>query len=305
MLVRLRFSHIDAGQVTGYAVALAGTGRRGGAPRRYGGGRLLAELTLPRLRSRWDPRNGRPDRCGTFRFTIPERDAIFEHAARQAATAAEHIRCSAHGDRAGAADAAWAAADSLHMAARVLRNPELRRAADTYDRAARAQYGQIPRPSREGSQLRTAARLMALTGPVTGDAALVTVVLVASLVALAVAVAELREAQHLAAQSAAARRAAMQLRAASVRLRSCVLYPGQPKAPRRSGTANAPDLARSDVATSWRPSALQLLAPAGLAPTRAEHHRRDSPGRDGDPGRGIWAPIASASVTPALQSAVT
>ncbi len=161
------------------------------------------------------------------------------------------------------------------MAARVLRNPELRRAADAYDRAARAQYGQIPRPSREGSQLRAAARLMALTGPATGDATLVTVVLIANLVALAVAVAELREAQQLAAQSAAARRAAMQLRAASLRVRSRAPYPGQRKAPRRSRTANAPDLARSDVATSWRPSVLHCwprmawpqLAPSTTAQT--------------------------------------
>ena len=281
VLVRLRFSEINAGQVTGYAVALPGQDAGGGTPRWFGGGRLSAELTLPRLRSRWDPRSGRPDRCGTFRFTIPERDAIFEHAARQAATAAEHIRCSAHGDRAGAADAAWAAADTLHMAARALRNPELRRAADTYDRAARAQYGQIPRPSREGSQLRAAARLMALTGPVTGDAALVTVVLIANLVALAVAVAELREAQQLAAQSAAARRAAMQLRAASLRARSRAPYPGQPKAPRRSSPANAPDLARSDVATSWRPKRPPATGPGWPGPNsrRAPPQRRPGPER--------------------------
>ncbi len=63
VLVRLRFSEIDAGQVTGYAVALPGQDADGGAPRWYGGGRLSAELTLPRLRSRWDPRNGWPDRC--------------------------------------------------------------------------------------------------------------------------------------------------------------------------------------------------------------------------------------------------
>ena len=285
VLVRLRFSEINAGQVTGYAVALPGQDAGGGAPRWYGGGRLSAELTLPRLRSRWDPRSSRPDRPGTFRFTIPERDAIFEHAARQAATAAEHIRCSARGDRAGAADAAWAAADTLHMAARALRNPELRRAADTYDRAARAQYGQIPRPSREGSQLRAAARLMALTGPVTGDATLVTVVLIANLVALAVAVAELREAQRHAAQAAAARSAATQLRAAGVRVRSPVPHPGRPEAARRSRTATAADLARNDVATPWRHRRPPPAGPVrpGPGPRRAPPPL-DAPDRTGDPG---------------------
>jgi len=48
-------------------------------------------------------------------------NAIYGHAARQAAAAAEHIRRCAHGDPSGAADAAWAAADTLHVAARVLR----------------------------------------------------------------------------------------------------------------------------------------------------------------------------------------
>ena len=64
----------------------------------YGGGRLAAGLTLPRLRRRWSraTEHGSADRPGAFRFTAPERDAIFEHAARQAAAAAEHIRrCAA------------------------------------------------------------------------------------------------------------------------------------------------------------------------------------------------------------------
>lgn len=244
-------------------------------------GRLSAELTLPRLRSRWDPRSGRPDRPGTCRFTILERDAIFEYAARQAATAAEHIRCSARGDRAGAADAAWAAADTLHIAARALRNPELRRAADTYDRAARAQHGQIPRPAREGVQLRAAARLMALTGPVTGDGTLMTVVLIANLVALAIAVAELREAQQLATQAAAARRAATQLREASVRVRSPVPHPRRPEASRSSRTVSAADFARNDVATPWHPKRHPPARPGWPGPDsrRAPPRRRHGPER--------------------------
>ena len=268
VLVRLRFSETSPGQVTGYAVALPGHDAGGGSPVWFVGGRLSADLTLPRLRSRWDAPSSRPDRPGTFRFTISERNAIFEHAARQAATAAEHIRCSAHGDRAGAADAAWAAADTLHVAARALRSPELRRAADTYDRAARAPYGQIPRRSREGSHLRAAARLMALTGPVTGDATLVTAVLIANLVALAVAVTELREAQQLAAQAAAVRSAATQLRAVGFRVRSPVPHPGRPEAAGRWRTATAADLARSDLATPWR-------------------HGRPPPARPVQPGPGL------------------
>ena len=284
VLVRLRFSEINPGQVTGYSVALPGPDGSDGTPSWYGGGRLAAGLTLPRLRSRWDPsRSSRggsgPERSGSL---IPERDAIFEHAARQAAAAAEHIRRCARGDPAGAADAAWAAADTLHVAARALRNPELRRAADAYDRAARAQYGQIPRRSREGSQLRSAARLMALTGRITGDTTLVTVALIASLVALAIAVAELREAQQLAAQAAAARGAAAQLRAAYVQARAPLPHPGQAKAPRRGRPANAADLARTDVAMPWRPRRPQAAGPGRPGPGP---RRGPLPPRHAGPGR--------------------
>ena len=106
----------------------------------------------------------RAEHPGAFRFTAPERDAIYAHASRQAAAAAEHIRRCAHGDPAAAADAAWAAADTLHVAARALRSRELRCAADAYDRAARAPHGRLPRRSRDGDQLRRTARLIALAG---------------------------------------------------------------------------------------------------------------------------------------------
>ena len=69
-------------------------------------------------------------------------------------TRREHIRRCADSDPAGAADAAWAAADTLHVAARALHSPALRRAADSYGRAARACYGRIPSASREGNRLR-------------------------------------------------------------------------------------------------------------------------------------------------------
>jgi hypothetical protein len=246
VLVRVRFSETNPGQVTGYSVSLPGHDGSDGQPLWYGGGRLSADLTLPRLRRRWDPSRGSAaEPPGAFRFTAPEQDAIYIHAARQAATAAEHIRRCAHGDPAQAADAAWAAADALHVAARALRNPELRRAADSYSRAARARYGQIPGATREGNQLRTAARLLALTGRTTGDTTLVTMAIIANLVALAIAVAELRGAQQLAAQAAAARAAATHLHACA-QAHSPVQHPGQAQARRRGRPANAPDLARGD-----------------------------------------------------------
>ena len=89
MGVRVRFSEIDPGQVTGYSVSLPGHSGRDGAAAWYGGGRLSADLTLPRLRRRWDPTGSSPaESPGAFRFSVPERDAIYAHAARQAADAA-------------------------------------------------------------------------------------------------------------------------------------------------------------------------------------------------------------------------
>jgi hypothetical protein len=76
------------------------------------------------------PRGG-----AAFWFTDPERDTIYQHASRQAARAAQHIRRCTYSHPAAAADAAWAAADTLHVAARALRSPVLRCAADAYDRA--------------------------------------------------------------------------------------------------------------------------------------------------------------------------
>ena len=147
MLVRVRFSETDPGQVTGYAVTLPGHTGPDGAPRWYGGGRLAAGLTLPQLRRRWaqapsrarGARRGVPVHCPGTGHDLPARGP-------PGLRAAEHIRRCAYTDPAAAADAAWAAADTLHVAARALRNPVLRCAADAYDRAARAAVRPHPRP---------------------------------------------------------------------------------------------------------------------------------------------------------------
>ena len=132
-------------------MALPGCTGPDGTPRWYGGGRLHDSLTLPRLRHAWArDSSGTAGRSGAFRFTAPERAEIYRHAARQAASAAEHLRRCTAGDPADGADAAWAAADTLHAAARALRSPMLRCAADGYDRAARAPFGRLPPRTRRG-----------------------------------------------------------------------------------------------------------------------------------------------------------
>ena len=59
--VRHRHSTVHPGQVTGYAVSLRYHTTKDGEPIWYGGGKLAADLTLPKLRSRWaDPHTRDP-----------------------------------------------------------------------------------------------------------------------------------------------------------------------------------------------------------------------------------------------------
>jgi hypothetical protein len=195
-LVRKRFSVSNPGQVTGYSVALPGDTTKDGRPIWYGGGKLAPDLSWPKLRQRWAP-----DRTASGR--APESDA------------AMHIRAMTSSDPAAAADAAWAASDTLHVAAAILGSQMLRRAADAYDRAARAPYSRIPPSSSAGNQLRQAARLLSAFAYLTSGRFMAPIVLITRLAALAEAVAELRDAQKQAAQAAAARAAAERLYAAA------------------------------------------------------------------------------------------
>jgi hypothetical protein len=189
VLVRLRYSTRNPGHVTGYAVALPGDTARNGEPVWYGGGKLAADLSWPRLIQRWT-RPARPDSP----LSAAEADAMWEYAARTAADATARIRyCTATSNPADAADAASAASDALHVAAAALGSRALRDAADSFDRAARQPHGRIPAPTPAGNQLRHAARLIAAYTYLTGDRTLTPVVLLVRLAALAEAVAELRE----------------------------------------------------------------------------------------------------------------
>jgi hypothetical protein len=53
-LIRERHSTTEPGRITGYAVALAGHRAKSGQPVWFGGGKLAPDLTLPRLRRRWE-----------------------------------------------------------------------------------------------------------------------------------------------------------------------------------------------------------------------------------------------------------
>ena len=202
VLVRTRFSARNPGQVTGYAVALPGDTGKDGGPVWFGGGKLAADLSWPKLRCRW----AGPGTAPGDPFTAAERNALWDHAARSASQAAAQIRALAGTDPAAAADAAWAASDTLHAAAAALGSRILRQAADAYDRAARAPYARIPAPTPAGNSLRRAARLIAAFAYLTKDPSLAPIVLLTRLASLAEAVAGLRQAQQHAAQAAGALR---------------------------------------------------------------------------------------------------
>ncbi len=259
LLVRERHSERNPGQVTGYAVALPESVDVGGQPIYFGGGKLAADLTLPKLRSRWEPAEtdgsatagaagdataGQPGQAASatcsasaatdggsnqdrHRLTGEERARIWEQATAAAARATEQVRAAAGTDPRAAGDAAWAASDFLSAAARVVdgrRGGPLTAAAAQYDRAARELWGRIPAPSQAGQGLRAASVLLASARFVGRGENTQLLALLAQLAALSDAVMRLRENQDRAAQAAAARGAAEQLRMTSAQRTS--LQPG-------------------------------------------------------------------------------
>ena len=138
LLVRERLSERTPGEITGYAVALPDSVDRGGQPIYFGGGQLAADLTVPKLRRRWDvevpsdaTKAAGPQGAGAgrtagststrqatdqgaaelaggdrHRFTAEERARIWEQATAAAARATEQVQAGAGGDPKVAADAA-------------------------------------------------------------------------------------------------------------------------------------------------------------------------------------------------------
>jgi hypothetical protein len=275
--VRKRFSVKSPGQVTGYSVALPGDTTKDGGPVWYGGGKLATDLSWPKLRQRWTPTRVTPSSAG---LTAEERNAVWDHATHAAADAAAQIRAMTWTDPAAAADAAWATSDTLHVAAAMLGSRILRQAADAYDRAARTPYGRIPSPTPAGNRLRHAARLLSAFAYLTGDGSMTPIMLITKLAALVEAVAELRESQQHAAQTAAARAAVERLYAAS-----CPAPPAQTRR-RPRGPSTAAQLAGLSFPQPARP-ATQPTAPRQLVPGQGgpPPARRPSPPQPRGPSR--------------------
>ena len=204
--VRLRSDPSGADRMVGYAVTLPGLADRAGQPVWFGGGTLATALRLGEMRARWRAgRTGAPP--GADRFAGVDAGQIYTHAVAVAQLAAEMATA-----RSGRADIAYAAADLLAAAAQATGNPELHRAADGLNRAARAPWSRPPVASPPGAMLRTAAYLLAACAPVRQRTAARRSLIIA-LVGLARAVARLRAAQQRKLQADAARNAAARLAA--------------------------------------------------------------------------------------------
>ncbi|HXL92917.1 MAG TPA: hypothetical protein VN969_28650 [Streptosporangiaceae bacterium] len=208
VLIRYRYSDQNPGQITGYAISLPGHQDAHGEPLWYSGGRLSADLTLPRLRRRWNGTGSQPVRAAV---DPSERRALWDDIIRMTGSTAAQLRSGI--DQRTAAELAQATADALSSSALAVHGParrDLQQAADAFDRAAREAYGATPRPTAHGDALRTTSRLLAVLGSAgSGPAALT--MLITNLAELVAAVADLRQVQGRAHQEAAARAAAGQL----------------------------------------------------------------------------------------------
>ena len=261
--VRKRFSTRNPGEVTGYSVALPHDTTASGEPVWYGGGKLAADLTLPKAPVPLGQQPPSEPELSRAAGSLP-RNAPRSGSTPPAPPLTQPGR-SVHSPPPVTAPPQRTPRgpprDTLHAAAAALGSRVVRQAATAYDRAARVPYGRIPRPTPAGNSLRRAARLLSAAAFVSHDRTLAQIALIARLAALADAVTELREAQRHAAQAAAARRAAERLHAAAAGTGSGF----------RSGACAIPS---GDVAGSRRHSLHRL---GRAVPPRPRHAHADQP----------------------------
>jgi hypothetical protein len=264
ILVKYRYSELNPGEVTGYSLTLPGHADENGGLQWYGGGRLADNLTMPKLRRRWDA--GGKDGPIPVGLSPSERHAIWNDFIRITGEGAAEMQRLAPGDPAAASDIAWATADALRATARTIGGSpgrQIGRAADDFDRAARMTYRTIPRQTPTGSRLRTASRMLSVLRPGGGPVIRLDR-LIASLIALVEEVARLRETQRQAHQAEAARAAEGHLR---------VAHRDEEQRLARLETARRESAARTAAASGARPAAARV---AGLDVPAA--HSRTQPG---------------------------
>jgi hypothetical protein len=210
--VRLRESEREPGQISGYAVHLAEDNTADGEPIFYSGGRLAADLSLTRLRQRWQPYTTLAGTDRRVRQLRPPPAEIYQRAAALMTDVTRHMSANpeaASGIGAAAADVLTALASTWEGAA----GGPLTRAAELFDRATHESTSRGPAlVGTPGYSLRAVARILATAGSRGEQNELHAMLqLVRAMAGIADAVAQLRDAQQRLHQADAARQAAANL----------------------------------------------------------------------------------------------
>jgi hypothetical protein len=268
--VKLRPSVTHPGQYTGFSVALPSNTAAAGEPVWFGGGKLAADLTLPKLRQRWRSPEGvtRLPRAGV-RVSPAARVEALHAAAHTIRTAADEYGALAVRDPVAAQAVAQAASDTLTAAARAVegrRGGPLTEAAELFDHASRERNGWVAKANRRSDDLRSVSRLVALMGRISGDRdSHMVLVLLLDLARLADTLAALRQAQQRYHQAETALKTAATLRAAAAATGR--LTP--------AAAVRAPDLEDAMTEAATTP------AGRGADPTTRQPSTPDSPRRGG------------------------
>jgi hypothetical protein len=168
VLVRTRESTTRPGETTGYAVGLLDHCTGGGALIWYGGGRLAPDLTLPRLRQRWNIHRAA---SAPTRSTSRQRALAYRHAHRFIADLKNLDRLIA-GQPDAASEIAYASSDVLSATARAAEGRaggSMTEAAELFDRATRPAKSRKSAASTRARRLRALARSIARLGHLTND----------------------------------------------------------------------------------------------------------------------------------------
>jgi hypothetical protein len=217
VLVRPRYSQRAPGQVTGYAVALAGDrGSGDGGPVWFSGGKLSPDLTWPRLRARWAASPERASESGAEEPVTSPSSSLWARATGAVRTSTAQVLAAAGADSSSAGDVPAATADLLIVLARVQegrRGGPLSTAADRYHRASQEPWSRPSPPSSRGQALRAAARALAAAAPSRRGEGQQFAAPMISVIGLVEAVRALRAVQCRNDQAGAARQAAVLLAA--------------------------------------------------------------------------------------------
>ncbi|WP_328484866.1 mobilization protein (plasmid) [Streptomyces sp. NBC_00377] len=212
--LRLKTRTAPDGTVTGYSVALPGDRTAGGRAVWFSGSRLAPDLSLPRVRERWNgaPASAMAANAGQINSQAAAWQLAAEHVHQAAAVLGQAGNEAGAGEMVALADFLTTYAAQAPAAVR----DELRDAARAFERAGRAPTSRRM-DSQASAHLRAATQLLAMGASAIasgGEAAAAIAVLVAVALAVAAAMKWHQAAKH-AAQEHAAAQAGTHLRAAT------------------------------------------------------------------------------------------